>query len=188
MTTSSAITVCAGTVVVVAVHCAVVLAGTALALIFVVPSVPGTELATTFGAVTFVTVIATTGRTTIVLTFIALVAVHCAVVLAHAIAVAAIISIGKGQTTALRRSALPTTGSTGPLSLNASGVAILARAVAGAGILLTVVVAIATNQTLAGNDWVFAKLRTIINTHIACATLAVITTIRSTRTTGVITT
>jgi len=158
-----------------------------LALIFVVPGVPGTELAATLGAVTFVAFSATTGRTTIVLADIALVAVLRALILAYTIGVAAIVSVGEGQTTALGWSALPTAGSTGPLSLSAVGVAILARPVAGAGALLTVVVAIATNQAFAANDWVFAKLGTIINTHIAGASLAVVTTIRCTSTTGVIT-
>ena len=110
-----------------------------------------------------------------------------ALVLTNTVAIAAIISVGEGQSTALGRSALPTAGSAGPLSLNAAGVAILACSVAGAGALLAVVVAIATNQAFAADDRVFTKLGAVIHTHIAGATLAVVTTIRRTATTGVIT-
>lgn len=171
----------------VAVRCTVVLTGTALTLIFVVPGVAGTELATTLGAVTLIAFVATTGRTTVVLADISLVAILRALVLADTVAVAAIVSVGESQSTALGRSALPTAGSAGPLSLSAAGVAILARSVAGAGTLLAVVVAIATNQTLAANDWVFAKLGAVIHTHITGAAFTVVTTIRGARTTGVIT-
>jgi len=153
-----------------------------------VPGVSRTELATTLGAVTFVALVATTGRTTVVLADIALVAILRALVLANTVAVAAIVSVRESQSTALGRSALPTAGSAGPLSLSATGIAILTCSVAGAGVLLAVVVAIATNQALAADDRVFTKLGAVIHTHIAGATLAVVTTIRRAATTGVITT
>lgn len=159
-----------------------------MALIFVVPGVARTELATTLGAVTFIALVTTTGRTTVVLADIALVAVLRALVLANTVAVAAIVSVREGQSTALRRAALPTAGSAGPLSLSAAGVAILACSVAGAGALLAVVVAIAANQAFAADDRVFTKLGAVIHTHIAGATFTVVTTIRRAATTGVITT